>query len=306
MKIYDCFTFFNELDLLELRLSELDKSVDYFVIVEATKTFSGEKKELVFEKNKERFSKWKDKIIYISTDLPNLNFLDREIIKLMDSKKLPKFGTNSLGLNFLAVNLRIGRWKFVYAQRDRILKGLKDAKEEDIIIFSDLDEIPNKDKFDLIVKKLKIYDYVYFKQKLCFYYLNGVAKNQEWVGTISCKYRTLRDNLFGKLSYIRNPSIFESICSLFGKKRKISFIEGGGWHFTYLGGIKKALLKSKSVAEAKDIDFTENLLKKNIEKGLFQLGKRDFIKIDYVPLDNSFPETIRKNKKKYEHLVKKI
>ena len=64
MKIYDCFTFFNELDLLEIRLKTMDKFVDYFVIVEANKTFSGAPKESIFLKNQKRFEKWKSKIRY--------------------------------------------------------------------------------------------------------------------------------------------------------------------------------------------------------------------------------------------------
>ncbi len=306
MKIYDCFTFFNELDLLEIRLEELYKHVDYFVIVEATKTFTGEKKDLIFKKNKKRFSKWEDKIIYVSTDLPNLNFIDKLMIKLMDYKKLPKLGTHSLGLNFLAANLRIGRWKFVYFQRDKIYSSLKNLKNEDIIIFSDLDEIPSNKKFGEMIKSLDNYDYVYFKHNHYVYYLNGISSAGNWTGSICFKYKTLRQKLSKKLSYIRNPSLLELISGLFGRKRKIKLIKTGGWHFSYLGGAKKVLLKSNSVAEAKNMDHSEDLIEKNIRDGTFQLNKNSITRIDYIPLDDSFPQTILKNRKKYHHLIKKI
>ena len=71
MKIFDCFCFLNELELLELRLMELYDTVDYFVISEANKTHAGNPKEFIFEKNKKRYKKYLDKIIYVKvTDLP--------------------------------------------------------------------------------------------------------------------------------------------------------------------------------------------------------------------------------------------
>ena len=71
MKIYDCFIFYNELDLLELRLTELSDYVDHFVLVEADQTHQSKPKPFIFEENRERYSKWLDKIIHIKvTDMP--------------------------------------------------------------------------------------------------------------------------------------------------------------------------------------------------------------------------------------------
>ena len=69
--IYDCFIFYNELELLELRLNELDDIVDYFVIIEATETFQGQTKPLYFEQKKEEFSEFEDKIIHHIVDFPD-------------------------------------------------------------------------------------------------------------------------------------------------------------------------------------------------------------------------------------------
>lgn len=82
MKIYDCFTFFNELDLLEIRLSELYNCVDYFVIAEGNKTHAGEPKDFIFEKNKSRYKKWMKKIIYLQVKMPEFNLFDNLLIKL--------------------------------------------------------------------------------------------------------------------------------------------------------------------------------------------------------------------------------
>lgn len=307
MKIYDCFTFFNELDLLEIRLSELYDFVDYFVIVEGNKSFSGKRKDLIFEKNAKRFSKWKDKIIYLPTKLPELNLFDKLIIKLLDSKKIPKFGTNSLGLNFISANLRIGRWKFVYSQRDAIINGLGSVKDEDIIMFSDLDEIPKEKEIKKLAKLLERNKYVYFKQKPSLYYINGIVNNtMPWIGTIALKYKTLKKELHNRFSYIRNPSILELLLSKLGIKRKIKFIDNGGWHFAYLGGAEKVFLKSNSIAESKGISPSKEQFEKMINDGVFGLNEENIVRIRYIPLDSSFPNTILKNKKKYSHLIRKI
>lgn len=112
MKVYDCFIFYNEIDLLEIRLNELDSIVDYFVLVEALKTHQNKPKELFFEKSKheERFKKFLHKIIHI--------------IVAED-----EFNNDS--------------WHNERLQRAKIADGLNDATDEDAIIISDLDEIPS-------------------------------------------------------------------------------------------------------------------------------------------------------------------
>ncbi|MGN1154356.1 MAG: glycosyl transferase GT17 family protein, partial [Candidatus Gastranaerophilaceae bacterium] len=131
--IYDCFTFFNELDLLEIRLNVLNDYVDKFVLVESTKTFTGMDKPLYYKENKERFSHFNDKIIHIVLDeTPNEYAWHNECI-----------------------------------QRNSISKGLTNCNDDDIILISDLDEIPTPEfihKYKDIegIKLFEINQYCYF------------------------------------------------------------------------------------------------------------------------------------------------
>ena len=117
MKIYDCFTFYNELDLLDVRLAELYNHVDYFVIVEANTTFTNRSKPFYFNENKERYSKYFDKIIHVKVeDMPN----------------------------------NVDPWANEEFQRNQIMRGLTDATETDIIMVSDVDEIPRASAVDYV------------------------------------------------------------------------------------------------------------------------------------------------------------
>ena len=139
--IYDCFTFFNELDLLEIRLNTLDKVVDKFVLVESIYTFQNNNKELFFDNNKSRFLKFKDKIIHIVVE------------------ELPDNLTGDY----------YDSWKIEYYQRNAISIGLKSAKLNDVIIISDLDEIP---KPELILKYANKSNICFFLLDTYIYYLN--------------------------------------------------------------------------------------------------------------------------------------
>ena len=121
--IYDCFSFFNELDILEIRLNTLNEVVDKFVLVEAPWTFTGNPKPLYFEENKERFKLFLDKIIHIVADQPPVS---------------------------PTVTERENAWIRESHQRNSINAGLNNAKNNDLIIISDLDEIPNPQ----IIKKI--------------------------------------------------------------------------------------------------------------------------------------------------------
>jgi beta-1,4-mannosyl-glycoprotein beta-1,4-N-acetylglucosaminyltransferase len=139
-KIYDCFPFFNELDLLEVRLNELNDVVDYFVIAEANVTHSGKSKPFNFEENKKIFEKFKDKIIYI---------------KVEDMPKINENGNDA--------------WTLERFQRDALTRGLTNCTDEDVLLISDADEIPAAD----FVKNYSIEQGPkWLKQSLYYYYLN--------------------------------------------------------------------------------------------------------------------------------------
>ncbi len=189
-KIYDCFTFFNELDLLELRLEELYDTVDYFVICEADRNFSGEKKEYFLEKNIKRYSKYSKKMIYLKVTIPPFDLLDKSLIKLISFRHIPKFGTNSLGLNGIYRIFSRGKWNVINKQRNFLKKGLKGIKERDILLFSDLDEIPNKERIKNLRTILNKQEVICFKNKLFFYYLNGLAMKEklDWIKSMFIFY----------------------------------------------------------------------------------------------------------------------
>tara|TARA_Y100000310_G_scaffold301781_1_gene338551 strand:+ start:4542 stop:5354 length:813 start_codon:yes stop_codon:yes gene_type:complete len=162
MKIYDCFKFFNELELLELRLMELNETVDYFVLVEASKTHTGNDKEYIFEKNKHLFEEYLSKIIHIKVDdLPAYSKTDH-------------------------TKFQGGIWEAENFQRNCIMRGLGSAKPGDKIIVSDVDEIPNT---DTIKKHLDEYQWITLRQDLFYYYVN-CKQNCHWDGPIMANFGT--------------------------------------------------------------------------------------------------------------------
>ena len=149
MKVFDCFKFFNEIELLDLRLMVLNEYVDFFVLVEANKTHTGKKKEFIFEKNKDQFSDYMNKIIYVKVE------------------DLPDYSIDNI---WIAENF----------QRNCITRGLGKAKKGDKIIVSDIDELPNP---DAIMQNLDVQYPITMIQKLFYYHVNCL-QNQPWCGSI--------------------------------------------------------------------------------------------------------------------------
>ena len=121
--VYDCFIFFDELDLLEIRFSLLHEVVDFFVIVESNRTFSGLKKEYNFQVSRNRFSKWENKIIYIP--------IEQSTSGIIFSKNLDSYSSID------------GAWKMEHYQRNALAQVNYLIKDGDKVLISDLDEIPN-------------------------------------------------------------------------------------------------------------------------------------------------------------------
>ncbi len=210
MNIYDCFMYFDEDLLLDLRLNVLHKYVKKFIITESTFLHSGREKKLNFDiKN---FSKFKDKIEYIIVDKPpdgieKVNSDDN--LELRNKKVLD----NSL--------------KRENNQRNQLLKGLTKVSDEDLVLSSDLDEIPNFKNFKY---KSKI---TLFEQDVFYYKFNLIQPNFKWIGTRACKKKNLVE--FQWLRNIKSRVYpFWRIDTLFSNKRYMSvdIIKNGGWHFT--------------------------------------------------------------------------
>jgi beta-1,4-mannosyl-glycoprotein beta-1,4-N-acetylglucosaminyltransferase len=277
--VYDCFQFFNELDILKIRLNVLNSVVDRFVISESDETFSGLKKPLYYEENKEMFAEFADKIIHVVVD------------------DTPKGGTHE-------------RDTF---QKNAVTRGLKDCTDDDIIIFSDLDEIPNPDKITEIINNGFREDKIYhFAQRLFYCYLNmeevsgnllsyagefeGV-EHKKWIGTKMLSYKLLREQnlLLGELR--------------FHERKEIGIrVEDGGWHFGYMGGhgekdIRKRV-QEKVVSAAHQEYNSRHVLSSvtdQIKDGKDIFGRNaSFVRCE---IDETYPEYIRTHQKELSFLI---
>jgi len=212
MKIYDCFQFFDENMILDLRLNVLNDFVSKFIIVESKYLHSGTEKKPVFDiKN---FSKFKDKIIYILVDKMPERLHDINESSKGDEKD-NKIIDNAL--------------KFEINQRNAISKGLSDAEENDLIIVSDVDEIPNLKDNDLRGISRKI---IQFKQKMYYYKFNLRYTNKSWFGSRACLKKYLITPQWLRETKQRKYPVWR-FDILFSKKKynNIHHVENGGWHF---------------------------------------------------------------------------
>ena len=237
MKIFDCFMYFDEETVLELRLNILDKYVDYFVIVESSFTHKGDKRNLKF--NHQKFKKFKDKLIYITYDeeppeiRKNLfNDKDNEAIKSI------KYIENAI----LREN----------GQRNYILKGLDLANKDDMILISDVDEIPNLENLELSKIQEKI---ILFKQDMFYYKFNLKLPNLDWTGTKGCKKKFLKSPQWlrnikdRKYPFYRLDTFFSDT-----KYVNIKIISNGGWHFSNLKTASEIEFKLKSYLHHREFD----------------------------------------------------
>ena len=235
MKIFDCFMYFDEEQVLDLRLNVLYQNVDYFVIVESTYNHKGEKRNLLF--NSKKFEKFNDKIIYLVYDkIPQLV----EPIKETDNEKEKdgKYIMNALYRE--------------NAQRDFILEGLKSAKKDDLILISDVDEIPKLSSVNLNQIKNEI---ILFKQDMFYYKYNLSLPNFKWTGTKAVK----RKNLVSP-QWLRNVKDrkypFYRVDTFFSDKKyiNIQIINDGGWHFSNIKSPEMIEHKLRSYLHHREFD----------------------------------------------------
>jgi len=269
MKIYDCFSYWDEDLLLDLRFNILNNFVDYFVIVEGNKTWQNNYKKFRFDINK--FSKFKNKIIYIPVeDMPD--------------------GDNP----YLREN----------HQRNCITRSLNKSLDEDLIIISDLDEIPNPLNIKKFTSNMK---FAVFKQRHFYYKINLQSQiNPYWPGSRMCikKFlkspQWLRDLKFKKRPFWR-----------LDKYRLNNIIEDGGWHFCNLKTPEQLLYKYKNLCETNDpYVFKEKIdeqylqldeIKRRINLGEDIIGRKENYKAQ--ELDNSFPKYILENIEQYKDWI---
>ena len=243
MKIYDCFMYYDEDTVVDIRLNCLDAYVDKFLIVESKFTHSGKKRNLLFDIN--QFKRFKDKIIYLGPDDEPRGI---ETIYDEDDKDLK---------SFKYIENALVRENY---QRNYISKGLNDADAEDIIMVSDADEIPNLGNLDLKEIKNKL---IFFQQKMFYYKLNLYIDSFNWFGTKACKkkdlispqwLRNIKDRAYPSW---RIDTLFSKL-----KYQNIYFVNDGGWHFSNIKNAKAIQKKLRTYLH--HIEFDENPL--SVEK----------------------------------------
>ncbi len=278
MKIFDCFMFYDEKVLLDIRLNILNEFVDYFVIVESRYFHNGLERNLNFNINE--YPKFKDKIIYIihenkPKELKKINPEDGEELK-------------TFKLNFNAHTLENN-------QRNDIFKGVKNAGANDMILISDVDEIPNLENINLKQIKNQI---ILFEQEIFYYKLNRYLPNFIWYGTKACKKKNLISPQW--LRNIKNNrySLFR-LDTFFSKKKYINklYVNKGGWHFSNLKNASDIELKLKSYLHYTDYQFEE--LGKNKIENLINSNKTIY-DMFADKKSNKFGDDKRKDLVKYE------
>ena len=291
MKIYDCFMYFDEEVVVDVRLNTLNKFVDYFVIVESRFTHKGEARELKF--NHKKFEKFKNKIIYI---------VDEEIYSLTEKIKIDDSeDEKSRKAIFNAAYRENG-------QRNLISKGLEGANKDDFIMISDVDEIPKLSGLNFNTLKEKI---ILFKQDMFYYKFNLKLPNLIWTGTKACRKKNLinpqwlRNIKDRKYPFFRIDTFFSNT-----KYTSIKIINDGGWHFSNIKTPKEIEFKLRSYLHHREFDLNplsvdqiDKIIKNKqaiydlkVDKTINKIGNGSILKKFEF---NKLPEYIVMNKDKF-------
>ena len=266
MNIYDCFIFNDENEVLEIRLNELDKYVDYFVIVESGENHRGVRKKKNISES--LISKFKSKIRYYYIDSFEKNFRP---------------------------------WQRENFQRNYINNGLYDAKKEDIIIVSDADEIPNLKKFNFE----KVNNFVFGFLQVHTMYKFNLIREFNWVGSKLCSFKKLKSpqwlrdlKTHKKYNRLRIDKYFSSTYDF-----NFKLIENGGWHFGWLKNSHGIMKKLESFAHA-ELDRTSIKNNEFIEKCISD--KINFLNTDQKLIHDknlNLPSFIQENKNRYKDFL---
>ena len=247
MNIVDAFTFFNEVDLLKIRLELLFEHVDVFLICEANHTFTGKAKPYNFEINCSEFEPWLDKIRYIRYE-PDLTGLDFSV-------KDTSYNANSAA------------WQIERGQRNALADYVMELNDADIVLVTDLDEIPNPDTIASIRHGQFNGEKARLQMEMHYYYMNcrGIgANNAKWYHPFMSSVAGIK--ISPDLHRIRNTE-------------HMPFIANAGWHFSYLGGVEaiSRKLESFSHTEMNTPEFNEPTHLQNcIELGIDYLHRPGF------------------------------
>lgn len=265
MKVYDCFPFFNELDVLEIRLQELWDVVDVFVLAESNMSHSGKPKEYIFENNKERFAKYMSKIRRVVVD------------DMPDTKD---------------------SWVREKYQRWSCTKGLTDVAPDDIIITSDLDEIPRADAVAMIKEDENDWDrYILtipmFQYKINYMKIYDIVKQPNIMVTRARCYTNAQQEREYTFPWVQKPE-------------NLVFIDHAGWHFTYFGDNNHAITKIQNFAHT-ETDTPDMIARHNVEwfvqNKCGHHGPTHPERFEYVVVDEYFPDCITQDLDKWKHMI---
>lgn len=282
-RVFDCFTFFDELDVLELRLSELAPLVDRFVLVEGPHTFTGQAKSLVFERNKERFRHYLHKIEHVVLD------------------DMPSHGPSA--------------WDREHFSRRGILRGLLRASPDDFVLISDVDEIPMPDRLEQVISDPQSASRITVFESICFiYYFNLWAEGRA-PSTVQAPRLLLR-------KYVRDPQAVRAFKPRISRKRSLGSIETfllraralwrfgsslttsietqSAWHFTYQG--KPEQIRAKILAYS----HTEKALPQftDTQRLAEAIANRNYIfdqteRFRELPLGEPLPKSLQYNPERW-------
>ena len=265
-KIWDCFTFYNELDILEIRLSELDRVVDKFVLVEAEHTFRGNPKPLLFAENRHRFARWQDKIVHVVV------------------RDMPLAAPSA--------------WTRETHQRDCIMRGIGEAAAEDIVLVSDVDEIP---RAKILERSLRDID---FKHSIACFCLDHFQHYLNWhvsgglLGTRAVRRGYLKHPDGTRHAKLRSkPSpVIRAVANVkwtlgsiidYGRPLRRVAVENAGWHFSFMGDAEFARNKIGSYSHAEN-DIAEvvghGVVEERLRNRITVLGsKARIVGLDALP-----------------------
>jgi hypothetical protein len=265
MKIYDCFTFYNELDLLDLRLEEHFDYVDYFVIAEANKTHQGRDKPYFLEENWNRYKNFHDKIIHIKVD------------------DMPTHPNAWVPENF---------------QRNALSRGLKNANPEDIMVVSDMDELIRSDTFN--VMRNTEFNLYTGRSPMFYFKLNYmmIQPNAFFINAVASRVKNgfspqdLRNmtNHFANLPY---NFIDQNLCT----------IQHAGWHFTYFGDTVHAANKLRNFAHQESNHWADKVNVDEIISRKGGIDPSSTERFEYISIDNYFPQTVFKNQDRWKNYI---
>ncbi|WP_298960152.1 hypothetical protein [uncultured Roseibium sp.] len=282
MRLFDCFVFHNEFDLLEIRLREMGEHVDHFVLVEANQTQRGDDKPYYFAENRDRFAPWADKIIDLQIAFP---------------EKLPP----ALGVY---KNRRKKDWERENFQRNCIARALEQLSGDDLILLSDVDEIVRSDVLARVLEQQLFRNrLLVFEQSLHKHHLNRIVPGKTWLlgsRLIEKKYFTTPQQLRRTKARMTKKAFVPDVLTqpflrvrnnnLTGISRPVRIVKDAGWHFSSMGGLKAFQTKLASVVHGQTVDTSD----------IQELYRRELTGTELTPL-SVLPDCVQEGR--FDHML---